>query len=944
MPDPDHPSEQPVFTFGTFQLFPRMGRLRDNGRDVRLGSRAVELLAALVERAGEVAASSDLIARVWPTTTVDEHNLRVQVAGLRKALADGHQDERFIATVPGRGYRFAVPVVAATQPLAEAAGSAERGNLPAALTRLFGREAVIDDVRRRLRDERLLSLVGPGGVGKTSVAVAAAHDVAVGPAWFADLAPVSDPGLIPTVLLEALGLAASPENMPAAVARRLGGQSALLVLDNCEHLIEACASIAEALLGAAPGLRILATSREPLRAAGEWVLRLPALVTPPAETSLEQAAACSAVQLFVHRAASSDNGFSLADTSLAPVVEICRRLDGIPLALELAAATVGSLGVRGVAQRLRERLDLPSQGRRAAATRQTNLRAILDWSYRLLSPAEQRALRRLAVFQGAFTLESATNVAGPSQGGEASMLELLAGLAEKSLLSVDLTQDTARYRLLQTTRAFALDRPTPREAAATRARHAREMRRLVEAAGAAWSDGPQPRRHSADLIDDLGVAVEWALSPLGDIDTATDLIVVAAPLRRRLSLLADHRKQVDRALDQVRALSPPNPAAEMRLLGSYGLASSFQFAHRDRIIAAAERLQALALELGDAEHLMLGLWDRATVALLLSDMPTYRRCADQLRETAARASSDAYRATAHHMSQLIAMQDGDLATARDEGEAGLALLEDERSGMHIARLGFDPTVYIHDLLAPLLWAVGLPEQALTIARLSLTHCRRLSHEQSLGFALADIAARVALLVGDVELASTYLEEHRVHCEERGERGYTALAQAFMQAVLRVERTGVVDPAAAAMVTPGSLQAHFVTTPELAARIAEALGRSGRPDDGLAAIETISAQAGPTEGWYQPELARVRAVLLRMTGAPVPDVEEVLRRGLAQARRMGALSLELRVTTTLAELLSDEGRPAEALEMLAGVTGRIVEGHHAKDYRRAVALTERLSVG
>jgi predicted ATPase/DNA-binding winged helix-turn-helix (wHTH) protein len=936
--------EQPVFTFGTFQLFPRTGRLRDNGRDVRLGSRAVDLLTALVECAGEVAASSDLIARVWPTTTVDEHNLRVQVAGLRKALADGHSDESFIATVPGRGYRFAVPVVAGALSPTEAEVSAERGNLPAALTRLFGRGAIIDDLRRRLGNERLLSIVGPGGVGKTSVAVVAAHYAAVDGAWFADLAPVSDPGLIPTVLLEALGLTASPENMLAAVARRLAGHSALLVLDNCEHLIEACALIAEALLAAAPGLHILATSREPLRAAGEWVLRLPALVTPPAEPSLEQAAACSAVQLFVHRATSSDNGFSLAEANLAPVAEICRRLDGIPLALELAAATVGSLGVRGVAQRLRERLELPRQGRRTAAERQTTLGAILEWSYRLLSPAEQQALRRLAVFQGGFTLESATSVVGPAKGGDASMLELLAGLADKSLLSVDLSHDAARYRLLQTTRAFALDRLTHREAAATRARHAREMRRLAEATDAAWVEGAEPRHNSADLIDDLSVAIEWALSPLGDIETATDLIVVAAPLRRRLSLLGDHRKQVDRALDQVRALSPPNPAAEMRLLGSYGLASSFQFANRDRIIAAAERLQALARDLGDAEHLMVGLWDRGTVALLLGDTPTYRRCADLLRDAAARASSDAFRATAHHMHQLISMQEGDLATARKEAEAGLALLSGGRSGLQIARLGFDTTVYIYDVLVPLLWAVGLPEQALATAHQSLTHCRRHSHDQSLVFALADIAARVALLVGDVDVASSFLEEHRVHCEERGERGYTALAQEFMQAVLRVERTGVVDAAAAAMVAPGSVQAHFVTTPELAARIAEALGRSGRPNEGLAAIETISAQAGPPDGWYRPELLRVRAVLLRMIGAPVPEVEGLLRLGLERAQRMGALALELRIVTTLAELLSGEGRPAEALEMLAAVTGRVLEGRDAKDYRSATALIAKLSRG
>ncbi|HLZ84742.1 MAG TPA: winged helix-turn-helix domain-containing protein, partial [Caulobacteraceae bacterium] len=583
MTNPSPP--QPVYSFGTFRLFARMGVLQDNGRDVRLGSRAVELLTALVERGGEVASSDELFARVWPTTTVDEQNLRVQIAGLRKTLADGHGDERFIATAPGRGYRFIAPVMAETLAGSDADfAPASQGSLPAALTRLFGRAQVIDDLRRHLAEERLVSVVGPGGVGKTSVAVALAHQVAGGSAWFADLAPVSDAALVPTAVLETFGLAASPDNMLGALAHRLDGKTVLLVLDNCEHLIEECASIAEALLGAIRGLRLLATSREPLRAAGEWVLRLPALETPDDETTLERALSCSAVQLFVQRVASS-NDFSLTEETLPSVVDICRRLDGMPLAIELAAAAVSTLGVRGVAQRLREQTELPGLGRRMAAARQATLRATLDWSYRLLSPGEQRALRRLAVFQAAFTLESAAAVAGPGGAGEAPILALLAGLAEKSLLSVDLNHEGARYRLLQTTRTFALARLTPREMGATRARHAREMRRLAEATDKAWGmgDSEEARRDSADLIDDLSAAIEWALSPLGDTNTAVDLVVAATPLRRRLSLLSENAKQVKQALDRVRALSPPNPAAEMRLLGSYGLALDYRYDARDWI-------------------------------------------------------------------------------------------------------------------------------------------------------------------------------------------------------------------------------------------------------------------------------------------------------------------------------------------------------------------------
>jgi predicted ATPase/DNA-binding winged helix-turn-helix (wHTH) protein len=940
----DPSASQPVYAFGTFRLFPRTGVLQDSGRDVRLGSRAIELLTALVERGGEVAPSNELLARVWPTTVVDEQNLRVQIAGLRKALADGHGDERFIATAPGRGYRFVASVVTqALDPPADDVMPELRGNLPIALTRLYGRSEVVDELGRRLADERLVSIVGPGGVGKTSVAVVVAHQAASGRAWFADLSRVSDPALIPTALLETFGLAASPASMARALAHRLDGQNTLLVLDNCEHIIEACASTAEALLGAVAGMRILATSREPLRAADEWIVRLPALETPDTGMSLERAASCSAVQLFVQRATSSDSRFALTEQTLSPVVDICRRLEGMPLALELAAAAVSALGVRGVAQRLREQLELPGRGRRTAAARQATLRATLDWSYQLLPPDEQRALRRLAVFQGAFTLESASAVAGSADSDETSMLELLASLVEKSLLGVDLRREPPRYRLLQTTRTFALERQTPREAAATRARHARELRRLAEVTDRAWGtgDGAQARRDAAELIDDLSAAIEWTLSPVGDVDTAVELICAGAPLRRRLSLVREHRKQVERALDQVRALSPPNPGAEMRLLGSYGIASAFRYARREWIVASAERLQALAREVGSNEHLMLGLWDRAVAASLLGDMPTYRLCADRLVAAVGRDAHDAYRALAHVMRVYVFLRgDGDIARARQETEAGLQRIGQVSGDVLIAQVGFDPNIQIYEGLVPVLWAQGFPDQALQGARACIAYCRRTSHTQSLMEGLTDTAAFGALLIGDLDAAGDFLEEHRRYCEERGERGYGARAQEFMQAVLRVERTGIADPAAAALVAPGSTH-PLLAKPELGVRIAEAVGRSQSPSDGLAAVEGLIPYAGGAQSWFQPDLLRARASLLWKAGAPPSEAEALLRQALGRATHIGALSLELRTVISLSELLSEEGRAGEALAMLTNVMGRVPEGRERGDYRRAALLKERL---
>jgi FixJ family two-component response regulator len=613
--------------------------------------------------------------------------------------------------------------------------------------------------------------------------------------------------------------------------------------------------------------------------------------------------------------------------------------DLVKMSVELRA--VGALGIRGVAQRLRVQTELPGLGRRTAAARQATLRATLDWSYQLLSPAEQRALRRLAVFQGPFTLESAAAIAGPSDSGEVSMLELLARLAEKSLLSVDLSREEARYRLLQTTRSFALERLTPREMGSSRARHAREMRRLAEATDQAWGmgDSAQARRDSADLIDDLGAAIEWALSPLGDIDTAVDLVVASTPLLRRLSLLPENARQAEQALEKVRALSPPNPAAEMRLLGSY-LVPNYRYEARDQIIPAAERLMVLAEELGDAGRLIVGAWIRLVYAGLLGDNATVRRCADQMSAAATPSTPETYRALAHVARGQILLQDGDLPGARRETEAGLNLVAEGAHHVHVARLGLDPRVYLYDLLVRVSWLQGFPEQSLAAGRACVGHFRQLSQAQSLMYALTNVAAVSALLIGDLDAAADFLDESQRLCDERGERGYYARSQASMQTMLRFARTGIADQAAAAIVAADSTDV-LLARPALAIGLAEAIGQSKSPEHGLAALDKVTTYAVAEHGWTQPELLRVRAALARKAGMPVSEAEALLRQALGRDREIGALTLELRAATTLAELLSDDGRPAEALALLTDVIDRMPEGREAADCRRAVALRDTL---
>jgi DNA-binding winged helix-turn-helix (wHTH) protein len=337
-----------TYVFGSLQLVPAQRLLLNNGRSLRLGSRALEILITLVERAGATVSKDQLIGRAWPDTVVDEGALRVHVAAVRKALGDGREGNRFIISDPGRGYRFVAPVTREQRQEVPAPASEQpsrTGNLPVLLTRVVGRDEVIETVVSRCSQHRLVTIVGPGGIGKTTVAIAAAEQMTasfVNGIWFVGLAMLVDAALVPAAVGAALEMASTGVDPLTALAAWSRDKHMLIVLDCCEHVAGAAAAVAEAVLRAAPRVCILATSREPLRAEGEWLLRLPSLRVPsaPAPLSIAEALGYSAVQLFNERAAAAIDGFVLGDADIPNVLEICRGLDGMPLALELAAVQV----------------------------------------------------------------------------------------------------------------------------------------------------------------------------------------------------------------------------------------------------------------------------------------------------------------------------------------------------------------------------------------------------------------------------------------------------------------------------------------------------------------------------------------------------------------------------------------------------------------------------
>jgi predicted ATPase/DNA-binding CsgD family transcriptional regulator len=399
------------------------------------------------------------------------------------------------------------------------------GNLPSDITSFVGRGREIAEVTRLLSERRLVTLSGPGGAGKTRLALVVARDLTEGfedGVWWVELAALPEENLVPQAVAQTLGMREAPGLSPTeALAEHLGSEKTLLVLDNCEHLIEACANLADALLVACPDLKILATSREPLRVAGETSFMVPSLATPDLGSmlSIEELAACEAVRLFVERAGEIDSGFALGKENAAAVARLCDKLGGIPLAIELAAARTRVLSIGQISEKLDDPLGLLTTGSRTAVARHRTLRATLQWSYDLLSEGERALFRRLSVFVGGFTLEAAETV-GAGQGIEGyEILDLLSGLVDKSLVVAGPQAEAGvRYGMLEPVRQYALERLAEAgEEEEVRLRHAGHYLSLAEEA--------EPELLGADQglwlgrlrteLGNLRGAISWSLEPGG---------------------------------------------------------------------------------------------------------------------------------------------------------------------------------------------------------------------------------------------------------------------------------------------------------------------------------------------------------------------------------------------------------------------------------------------
>ena len=530
--------EASTYRFGRFSLEPAEHRLLADGKPIHLGARAFDLLVVLAAHAGRLVTKNELLSLVWPGLVVEENNLQVQISALRKLLGPSA-----LATIPGRGYRFELTVEStggaggaaaagrtapadeaprSTAPQAAVPAAEQRiaTNLPARLPMLYGRTDDVDAIKRLLAQHAVVTVAGAGGIGKTRVAQAVAGQVASERAgefpdgvWWVDLAPVSEGRAVPGAVARVLDTLLSSERPHTeTMAAVLASLRLLLVLDNCEHVADEVAAFIEVACAAAPGVRVLATSQETLKIVDEHVYRLGVLPLPTADDPAE-AMRSGAVELFAARAQAAAPHFVLGPDNVGAIVEICRRLDRIPLAIELAAARVPLLGVEGLRSRLGERFDVLTAGARAVLRRHQTLRATLEWSHGLLTGEEQRVFRRLGVFAGSFTLEAAQYVARDAQMDGWAALDHLGALVDKSLVLAE-GDPVPRYRLLETTRAYALERlGEAGETEATLRLHAEALLQRLRSLEDDLLHGRRliVRDAAAPELDNLRAALGWAI-------------------------------------------------------------------------------------------------------------------------------------------------------------------------------------------------------------------------------------------------------------------------------------------------------------------------------------------------------------------------------------------------------------------------------------------------
>lgn len=934
-----------LFEYSGWELDLEKRELRAMGAPVPLGSRAFEILETLALSSGGIVTKDELMKRVWPGLVVEDNTLQVHISAIRRALG---KDRDLLRTVSGRGYRL---LGEWTEPEARFLGStpairvepSERGafvtNIPSAASELIGRQSSISQIITLMSAYRVVTLTGPGGIGKTVLASEVARRLQPsidGDAFFVELVSLPDPNLVPTTLAQTLDLRLQGDDISAdLVARAIGNRKMLLVIDNCEHVVDAAAEMVEAILRACQNVSVLATSRELLRIEGEFTYRVPPLEVPAKEEKVD-ALQHSAVQLFVARTLALQSDFTMSKDRVSVIAGICRHLDGIPLAIEFAAARAATLGLQQIAGRLDDRFVLLTGGRRTALPRHRTLRAALDWSYELLPEGERRLLRNLAVFPAGFTLEAATAASGEDEEQTASGLS---NLVSKSLVTFEGTDAAPRWRLLETVRVYSLEKlGAGADYRLTMQRSAEFFRSFFQPFSNANSLqvaierlGPYRRE-----IDNLRAALTWALSSDGDGKLGARLAAVASDFWTAISLVSESGEWAQKALFQLE--DEAGSRTEMVLQCALGFALIYTQGMSKRGRDVLIRALSLAKALGDADYqqrVTCALWLFSARSMELKDALAYAREYEKGSDDRDVQS----RATAAWMIGIPQAYQAEHLEAQDrlDWAARNSPLTNRRRDM--LRLGADirTSSMAHNTVN--LISLGRLDAASRTAEDSILEARATKQPFVFCVALAWASAFVSLSLENDLRAREWGEELIEHALQHGLKPFYAVGLCVRGSL--ASRSG--SPAEGIDALRAGLREMHETSyllfyPFFMCELATALQMAGRLDEGLGQIqEALRFSADKGYQWMVPELLRRKGEIIATRDVnerlPVNLFHEAAHRASAQ----GGLYWELTASISLVEYLASRGEQPSTRKILLPVYERFTEGLSTPRLLRAKML-------
>ena len=940
--------------FGRFRILPHRRELLSEGRPAKLGGRAFDVLMALIEARGAIVSKDALMTRVWPDRVVEENNLQAQIGALRAAFGP---DRDLIRTISGRGYQFtgeiSAPSIGADRQPATGVTAAETSrltNLPASFSELIGRDDELREILELAAAHRLLTLTGAGGIGKTRLALSAARQLLpqfADGAWLAEFSPLAGPGLVASTVAAAVGLEISGgEVSTQRVAQAIAGRRMLLVLDTCEHVIAAAAVMAEAVQRAGSAVHIIATSREPLRAEGEWIYPVPPLAVPAENVEdADDALQYGAVRLFVERAQAAAAHFAPDRHGASTIAAICRRLDGIPLAIELAASRAAALGFEELASRLDDRFRLLTGGRRTGLPRHQTLRATLDWSHGLLAEAERIALRRLAIFAGSFSLQAASAVVSSAELSSSEVIDRLSNLVARSLVSPETDGSLVRYRLLDTTRAYSLEKLLESgEGKQLARRHAEYYRDRFERAETELEARP-PDEWLADYgrrIDNLRAALDWAFSPGGDASIGVALATAAVPLWMRLSLMDECRFRVEQALAASGSKPDRDVARRMKLYAALATSLNYTRGQVPETVEAWSSALSAAEKLDDTEHrvqALYGLWNgcaaKGDVAAAMDFARQFHRLAIERSHATDVLMGDRMIGSILHVS-------GEQAAARHHLETMLNGYVPPVHRTATMRHQFDQRIVARALLARVCWIQGFPDQATSLAATAVEDALATDHENAVCYSLVEGACPVALLARDFELAKRLVLQLLDRSTRYGLTTWQVLGRSFeAELLIRCGETAIGLARLRTVLEEVNERRLLLRLPALLGVLAEACALIGRASEAGDAIEQAIAVSHRTGvRWCLPELLRIQGeiMLLDADKSGRTRAEEAFNQALETGRHQGSLSWQLRTTLSLARLQAQDHRSREARERVRAIYEAFTEGFQTKDLQEARALT------